>query len=118
MSGTIDELRERAGELLATIGTLRGSIASILSAQAAQLTALYRLEVRRTVTAAAFALAASFFICAAAVLAVLAIVLALWDTHRVLAAALSAAGLALLAFISFLLMRSCTRAPAYPRTLR
>jgi hypothetical protein len=95
--------------LRAALGHLGGSLASLGESSASNLRAAWRREVRRTSAALAFALATAFFVCAAAGFALFSFMLAFWDTHRVLAATVGAAGSAVLALIAALLLWGCTR---------
>jgi len=109
MSSHESSIREHAAALLAALGRLSGAVASVVEDGTARAVAAYRLELRRVAAQFALALAAAFFVCAAAGFAVSAILMAFWDTHRVLATSCIAAGLALCALGCAQLMRRNTR---------
>jgi uncharacterized membrane protein YqjE len=84
-------------------------VQAFVDRRAAVMTALWRNELRRFGIVIASALMMSFFVCAAAALAILSIVLAFWDTHRVLAVAAVALGCVICAAASLLVLRNFTR---------
>jgi uncharacterized membrane protein YqjE len=84
-------------------------IQAFLERRAAVMTALWRNELRRFGIVIASALMMSFFVCAASALAILSIVLAFWDTHRVLAVAAVSLGCVICAAASLLVLRNFTR---------
>ena len=112
MSGRLEGLREHAAELVTALTDLRSSLLMAVEGEAAHIVGLYRLEVRRTVTAVTLGVTAGFCACGAVALVVFSIMLAFWDTHRVLAAVLSAVCLSLLTALCGLIVRGCTSSAA------
>jgi hypothetical protein len=82
---------------------------TFLDERAAAMTLMWRVELRRVAVVVACSLVLSFFVCAAAGFAILAILLAFWDTHRVLASAGISVGCIVCAAGSLLLLRNQTR---------
>jgi hypothetical protein len=82
---------------------------TFLEERAAAMSVMWRLELRRAAVVVACSLVLSFFICAAASFAILSILLAFWNTHRVLAAAGVSVGCIICAAASLLLLRNHTR---------
>ncbi len=104
-----------AGELATAVADVRHSLLGAIEGEVGHIVGLYRLEVRRTVTAVALGLTAGFCACGAVVLTILSVVLVFWETHRALAVGLSAVSLALLATLCGLIVRACT-SPAARRS--
>ena len=109
MTSHDSSMRDHAAALLTALGRLSGAVASVVEDGTARAVAVYRLELRRVAAQFALALAAAFLVCASMGFAVCAILMAFWDTHRVLATGCIAAGLALCALACAQLMRSNTR---------
>lgn len=95
--------------LFGALGRLLDTARNFAGERMEQLGSAWRAEVRRLAMALALGLMSAFFVCAAAALAMFAVLLAFWDTHRVLAAALVGACFAGLALIAVLMLRNCTR---------
>lgn len=92
-------------DLLERIGV---GVGRLVESKVATLRAAVRAEVRRAVAAAMWGVLAALLAFTALELAAVTILIAAWDTHRVLAAGLLAAGFLLLAIVALLAMRSNT----------
>jgi hypothetical protein len=97
-----------AMRLIATLLRASGSFSHFVGDRAASIRAAWKQELRRTASALIYALVAAFFICSAAAWGAVALMMAFWETHRVLVAALLAGAFALLALIVLLLLRRDT----------
>lgn len=104
------EIRERAASLATAVARLGGTLVTLAGDRTLQAAALYRLEIRRVAMALALSLAIVFFVCGAAALTAMAVMLAMWESHRVIAALIVAGGFAVLAMLGVLLLRNATRA--------
>jgi uncharacterized membrane protein YqjE len=113
-----ESVREHTSDLAARLVRLREWLAGLAEDQVAELSTRVRAETRRAVLALAFALAVSFFVCAAAVLGIVSLFIALWDGHRLLAGALAMVLFALLALASFVGLSRVTRAAVRERGAR
>ncbi len=91
------------------VGHLGATVATSLERRLEQLRAAVRKEVRRAAAAFAWAIAAAALGFAALAFGAVAILIAAWASHPILAASLIALGFCLLAIIAVLLMRSSTR---------
>jgi hypothetical protein len=103
------EPADRVTAVLSLLGRLTSAAGAIIASRANQFAAIERREVGRAASIFAFALTAAIFTCAAAGFAALAILSAVGEEHRALAAACIAAGLALIALAAILLMRQNLR---------
>ena len=106
-----DHLADETRGASALLRQLRASLRAGVVTRILRILRLYRAEVRRTSAAFALALTAGFLACAALSLAALTVLLAFWETHRVLAALGTSLGFALLAALAVLLLRNATRTP-------
>jgi uncharacterized membrane protein YqjE len=97
-----------ASLLLDSIERIGASVGRLVEGKVAALRAAVRAEVRRAVSAAMWGVLAALLAFTALEFAAITILIAAWDTHRVLAAGLIAAGFLLLAFVALLAMRSNT----------
>jgi hypothetical protein len=95
--------------VLELIERLGAAAASYVAARLDGLRAAVRAEVRRAASATALAIVAALLVVAAVEFAALAILIAEWYTHPVLAAASIAAGFLLLAILAVVALRRCTR---------
>ena len=95
--------------VIEAVGHLGATVATSLERRLGQLRAAVRKEVRCAAAAFAWAIAAATMGFAALAFGAVAILIAAWDSHPVLAASLIALGFCLLAIIAVLLMRSSTR---------
>lgn len=109
MAISVESIRERTAELAALLARLGERLGSVAEDQAAQALTLFRSEARRAALALAFALTTAFFFCTAGAMAIFSMFLALWVSHRVLAAALAASACLLLAIGSALGLQRMTR---------
>lgn len=98
-----------AMRLIATLMRLTGSFSHFVEDRAASVRATWKQELRRTASALVYALVAAFFICSAAAWGAFAVMMAFWETHRVLVASLLSGTFVLLAVIVLLLLRRDTR---------
>ncbi|MBK6674610.1 MAG: phage holin family protein [Proteobacteria bacterium] len=98
-----------AMRLIATLMRLTGAFSHFVEDRAASLRASWKQELRRTASALVYALVAAFFICSAAAWGAFALMMAFWETHRVLVASLLSGAFLLLAVIVLLLLRRDTR---------
>jgi uncharacterized membrane protein YqjE len=73
--------------MFSRLSMARALIRGFLDERAEALTAMWRAELRRAAVVRACSLMLSFFVVAAVGFAVFAVILAYWETHRVLAAA-------------------------------
>jgi len=95
--------------LIATLLRLSGAVGNFVEDRVASLHAAWKQELRRTAATLIYALVAAFFLCSAAAWGALALMMAFWETHRVLVASLLAAAFLLLAVGVLLLLRRDTR---------
>jgi hypothetical protein len=95
--------------LVATLLRVSGAVGHFVEDRAASLCAAWKRELRRAAATLIYTLVAAFFICSAAAWGALALMLAFWETHRVLVASLLAGAFLLLAVIAVLLLRRGTR---------
>jgi len=95
--------------LLATLLRMSGAFSSFVEDRAASMRAAWKHELRRTASTLIYALVAAFFICSAAAWGAAALMMAFWETHRVLVASLLAGAFVLLALGAVLLLRRDTR---------
>ena len=95
--------------ILEAMTQLGATVGASLEKRLGRLRSAVRQEVRRAASAVALAIAAAALGFAALAFGAIAILIAAWDSHPVLAAALLALGFCLLAIIAVLLMRSRTR---------
>jgi hypothetical protein len=95
--------------ILEAMGQLGASVAGRVEGRMAQLRAAIRTEIRRAASALALAIVAALLSVATLTFGAVAILIAAWATHPVLAAALIALGFGMLAIVAVLLMRSSTR---------
>jgi hypothetical protein len=95
--------------LIAMLLRLSGSISGYVEDRAAAIRAAWYQELRRSAATLIYALVGAFFICSAAAWCAFALMLAFWDTHRVLVASLVATAFLLLAVLVLLLLRRGTR---------
>lgn len=109
MSLNTMEARNRLAGLFAALGRLSATLASVVEGSLARTVALYRLEVQRTASILALTLAAAFLACAAVGFIALAVMIAFWPTHPVIASAAIAAVLAAFAGFAVLLARGRSR---------
>ncbi|MFO1504062.1 MAG: hypothetical protein U1F39_09640 [Steroidobacteraceae bacterium] len=86
-----------AMRLIATLMRITGSMSQFVDNRAAAMRATWKHELRRTASALIYSLVAAFFICSAAAWGAVALMMAFWETHRVLVASLLAAAFLLLA---------------------
>jgi uncharacterized membrane protein YqjE len=103
------ETHDQALSVHSIFSRIRALVQAFLERRAAVMSALWRMELRRLAIVIASSLMLSFFVCAAAALAILSIILAFWDTHRVLAVAAVSLGCVICAAASLLVLRSFTR---------
>jgi uncharacterized membrane protein YqjE len=103
------EARNRLAGLFVALGRLSATLASVVEGRMARAMALYRLEVQRTASIVALTLAAAFLACAAVGFIALAVMIAFWPTHPVVASAAIAAVLAALAGLAVLRARGRSR---------
>jgi len=97
-----------ASLLLDSIERIGASVGRLVEGKVVALRAAVRAEVRRAVSAAMWGVLAALLAFTALEFAAVTILIAAWDTHRVLAAGLIAAGFLLLAIVALLAMRSNT----------
>jgi hypothetical protein len=95
--------------VIATFLRLSGSISDFVEDRAAAIRAAWKEELHRTASTLIYALVGAFFVCSAAAWGAFALMLAFWDTHRVLVASLVAAAFLLLAVLVLVLLRRGTR---------
>ncbi len=95
--------------LLATLLRVSGAFSQFVDARAAAARATWKQELRRTASALIYALVGAFFVCSAAAWGAAALMMAFWDTNRVLVASLLAVAFLLLAVIVLLLLRRDTK---------
>ena len=95
-----------ASLLLASIEKIGASVGTLVEGKVHALRSAVRAEVRRAVSAAMFGMLAALLAFTALEFAAVTILIAAWDTHRVLAAGLIAAGFLLLAIAALCAMRS------------
>ncbi|HYL02480.1 MAG TPA: hypothetical protein VEU54_03605 [Steroidobacteraceae bacterium] len=107
----IDPAGDEISGASALLQQLRATLRAGVVTRILRILRLYRAEVRRTSAAFALALTAGFLACAALSLAALTVLLAFWETHRVLAAFATSLAFALLAVLAVLALRSATRTP-------
>jgi uncharacterized membrane protein YqjE len=107
-------LAEGISAILRAVERLGATVTLNVENRLASLRDNVRLEVRRAAAAIALAIVAAAFAFAALGFAALAVLAAVWDTHRVLGASLVAAFFALLTIIAVLLVRRCTQSARRP----
>ena len=95
--------------LLEAIGRIGATVGANLESRVGRLRAAIRAEVRRAASAFALALVAALLAFATLAFGAVAILIAAWDTHPVLAAAMIALAFGMLAIVALLLMRGNTR---------
>lgn len=100
---------DNAAGLVETLARLGNVMAAGVESRVGRMRAALRAEVRRAASALALALLAALLGFATLAFGAVAILIAAWDTHPVLAAALVALGFGMLALAALLLMRSNTR---------
>ncbi len=88
-----------------TLRRLARSMVSTIEMRLERLAAAWRHEAHRVIALLALSMAATSFVVAAVFFAVLGIILALWETQRVLAFALASGVFAVFGFIALLLIR-------------
>jgi hypothetical protein len=108
------EARYRMLGLLAALRRLTTTLASAVEASAARAVAAYRMELRRAAFVLALSLAAALLGFASFAFAALAVMIAFWPTHPVIASAVLAFLFAASAFVAVLLIRGRTQAPPSP----
>lgn len=106
---TGSDIPHRLMRMLSTLLRMGGLFTQFVEARKASVRATWRRELRRSASVLLYALVGAFFICAAATWGAAALLMAFWETHRVLVASLLAGGFALLAVIVLLLLRRDTR---------
>ena len=107
-------LAEGISTILQAVERLGANVSMNVESRFARLRDNLRLEVRRAAAAIALAIVAAAFAFAALGFAALAVLAAVWDTHRVLGASMVAAFFTLLTIIAVLLVRRCTRPARRP----
>jgi uncharacterized membrane protein YqjE len=118
MSSTaIQQLRETLALIGGVCTALGKPFVSALELQGTRLVNAYRAELQRTALALALGIAVALFACAAVAMTMFSLILSLWNEHRVLGVALSAAVFALFALLAILWLHATTR-PAAPRAPR
>ena len=95
--------------LLDSIEKIGASVGRLVEDKVRTLRTAVRNEVRRAVSAVMWGVLAALLAFTALEFAAVTILIAAWDTHRVLAAGLIAAGFLVLAIAAMLAMRSSTR---------
>lgn len=95
--------------LLDAMGRLGATMAASVETRFERMRAAIRTEVRLAASAFAFAIAAAAFLVAALVFGAIAVMIAAWNTHPVLAAALIATGFGMMAIVAVLMLRGSTR---------
>jgi multidrug efflux pump subunit AcrB len=95
--------------LLEAMGRLGANMATSMEARMQRLRAAVRTEVRFAASAFALALAAAAFAVIALFFGAAAIMMAAWNTHPIMAAALIAMAFTILAVVAALLLRGTTR---------
>lgn len=95
--------------VLAALQRLRNTMNNYIDERVAAVRSAWVAELRRTASAVIYALLTAFFVCSAAAWGAFALMLAFWDTHRVLVAGLLAGGFLLLGGLTVALLRSGTR---------
>jgi len=110
MSSEQPSLGERFGAFLGLARGLSDVLGSAVGRGVSSVASCWRQELRRMVSAFALSMLAMLFAFAATLFAAFAVMLALWDTHRILAAGLIALVFALLALVAALLVRRQTAA--------
>ncbi len=88
-----------------TLRRLARSMVSTIEMRLERLAAAWRHEAHRVIALLALSMAATSFVVAAVFFAVLGIILALWETQRVLAFALASGVFAVFGLIALLLIR-------------
>ncbi len=88
-----------------TLRRLARSMVSTIEMRLERLAAAWRHEAHRVIALLALSMAAASFVVAAVFFAVLGIILALWETQRVLAFALAAGVFAVFGLVALLLIR-------------
>jgi uncharacterized membrane protein YqjE len=88
-----------------TLRRLARSLVFAVELRLERLAAAWRHEAHRLIALLALSIAAASFVVAAVFFAVVGIILALWETHRVLAFALAAGVFAVFGLIALLLIR-------------
>ena len=95
--------------LLSGIARVRSALSSYVDEQTSHALALFHIELRRVGHVLALSIAAAFFVCASAAFAALAVAIALWDSHRILATAIIACALGSCAYLCVHLISSQTQ---------
>jgi len=95
--------------LLASLLRVSGTFTAYVEDRAASMRDAWNRELRRAASTMIYAVVAAFFICSAAAWASFALMLAFWESNRVLVASLLAGVFLLLAVIGVLLLRKGTR---------
>ncbi len=95
--------------VVSAMGQLGVAVAANLEKRLEQLRIAVQMEVRRAAATLALSVAAAMLGFAALAFGAVAILIASWDSHPVLAASLIALGFGLLSIIAVLLTRSGTR---------
>lgn len=98
-----------AMRLIATLLRLSGAFGNFVEDRAAAVRATWKQELHRAAASLIYALVAAFFICSAAAWGALALMMAFWETHRVLVASLLAVAFVLMAGGVLMLLRRDTR---------
>lgn len=94
--------------LLDSVEKIGASVGRLLEDRVRTLRTTVRAEVRRAVSAVMWGVLAALLAFTALEFAAVTILIAAWDTHRVLAAGLIAAGFLVLALAALLAMRAST----------
>lgn len=97
------------GGILEAMLRLGGSVATTLETRMQRMRSAIRNEVQRAAATLALAIVAAALAVATLLFGAVAILIAAWDTHPVLAAALIAIGFGMMAISAALLMRSGRR---------
>jgi predicted RND superfamily exporter protein len=100
---------DNAAGLVEAVARLGSVLATGVESRVGRMRAAIRAEVRRAASALALAILAALLGFATLAFGAVAILIAAWDTHPVLAASLVALGFGMLAIVALLLMRSNTR---------
>jgi uncharacterized membrane protein YqjE len=109
MSGLIDEgLGYGVSKLAGALRRVLDDLWSIVVEHGGELRAVWVAELRRQTRAKMLSVVLAFLVCGTVALGALSLMVTFWDTHRVLVAWLTTAGFALLAAVTWLLLRLST----------
>jgi hypothetical protein len=108
-SASVSDTQDGPRGVFGLFDRLRDILGTFVESRTAEVRAAWRQELRRMAVARVAALTTAFFICATTAFASFSILLAFWDTHRVLVAALISVGFAVLALVSTVMLRNATR---------